>query len=39
MINSTIDTPLKFQMASSSCAVPISELPKDTPFQDFELRL
>ncbi|XP_065616970.1 sucrose synthase 6 [Quercus suber] len=38
MINSTIDTALKLQMALIVAEVFLSALPKDTPYPDFELR-
>ncbi|KAL0014866.1 hypothetical protein SO802_001935 [Lithocarpus litseifolius] len=38
MINSTIDTALKLQMALIVAEVHLSALPKDTPYPDFELR-
>ena len=38
MINSTIDTALKLQMALIVAEVFLSALPKDTPYADFELR-
>lgn len=38
MINSTIDTALKLQMALIVAEVYLSALPKDAPYTDFELR-
>ncbi|KAF3952971.1 hypothetical protein CMV_021532 [Castanea mollissima] len=38
MINSTIDTALKLQMALIVAEVYLSALPKDAPYSDFELR-
>jgi sucrose synthase len=38
MINSTLDTALKLQTALVVAEVFLSALPKDTPYQEFELR-
>lgn len=39
MINDTLDTASKLQMALIAAEVFVSALPKDTPFENFELRL
>lgn len=38
MINETLDTAAKLQMALLFADVYLSGLPKNTPFQEFELR-
>lgn len=39
MINDKLDTASKLQMMLIAAEVFVSSLPKDTPFEDFELRL